>query len=141
VAYARDQAIIKDCKDCHPNQNMALHDGLVFTRGDYVETLSCASCHMPYAGKSAASASAAVVGPYGRMGDIRTHLFFINTNNVNYTGMFSADGKSVLKDANGKASVTVDFVCVRCHNGIGNAFALMVDSASGIAVGLHIPLQ
>ena len=92
---------------------------------------------MPYATKSAAAAGEDVVGADGRMGDIRTHIWYINTDMVDYTAMFSADGTTVKKDANGKASVTVDFVCLRCHSDTGNAFALTVRSASDIALEIH----
>ena len=34
---------------------------------------------MPFATKSAAAATTAVVGAFGRMGDTRTHIFRINT--------------------------------------------------------------
>jgi hypothetical protein len=138
VMYEPNNAIINGCLNCHQNHNMALHAGKVLVRGDYVEFLSCVSCHMPYASKSGSSATPAVVGPVGRMGDVRSHIWFINTDNVNYTAMFSADGSTVVKDSSGHASVTVDFVCIRCHNDISNAFALTVKSASQIAPGLHL---
>jgi len=137
TAYDRDNAIINTCQDCHPDQNMAIHDEMVFVQGDYVEVMSCESCHMTFATKSAASAPPAVAGPNGRIGDVKTHIWYINTNNVDYTQMFSADGSTVRKDANGKAAVTVDFVCMRCHTGIGRAFELTVRSASQIAPLLH----
>ena len=125
VNYQKDTAIINDCRACHPNQDMARHQDRIFIRGDFVEPLACESCHMPYASKSAAAASEAVVGDQGgRMGDIRTHIFNINRIMVDFNAMFSDDGTSVKKDANGKAAVTLDFVCLRCHNGIGNAFPL-----------------
>lgn len=137
VTYDEENAIINTCEDCHPNENMARHSGKVFVRGDYVEVLYCTSCHMPYAAKSAAAAGQAVVGTLGRMGDIRSHIFWINTDPVDFNSMFSADGSAVLKDADGNAAVTVDFVCLRCHNGVGNAFELSVAAASSIATEMH----
>jgi hypothetical protein len=119
------------------DQTPALHEGKIFVRGDYTEEVTCVSCHMPYATKSAAVASADVVGPLARVGDIRTHLWFINTDNANYTAMFSADGTQVKKDADGHAAVTLDFVCLRCHNDKGNAFGLNVLQASDIAFDMH----
>lgn len=140
VNYQRDSAIINDCRACHANQNMALHQGKIFVRGDFVERLDCESCHMTYATKSAAAAGEAVVGADGRMGDMRTHLWLINTDPVDFNSMFSADGTTVKKDTNGKAKVTVDFVCLRCHSDKGNAFALTVPSASDIALEMHQPV-
>ncbi len=92
VTYDRANAIRQECTDCHADQNMALHEGMVFTRGDYTEVLSCESCHMPFATKSARAAGADVVGDEGRMGDTRTHIFRINTDQVGFEAMFTADG-------------------------------------------------
>lgn len=137
VNYDRDNAIRNECAACHDDQGMALHSGKVFVRGDYVEELGCVSCHMPFATKSAAAASGDIVGEVGRMGDMRTHIFRINTESVDYTAMFSEDMGEVLKDSAGRAAVTVDFVCLRCHNGVGNAFELTIVSAGLIADGVH----
>ncbi len=135
--YDRDNAIIKECTDCHPNQTMALHSGKTFERGGYTEVLSCQSCHMTFATKSAAAASAAVVGANGRMGDIKTHIFRINASAVDFNSMFSADGSQVLKDEAGRAAVTVDFVCLRCHSGVGNVFGLNIAAAGIVAQDMH----
>lgn len=137
VLYDRANALKQECTDCHDNADMAGHEGATFVRGDYTEEVSCDSCHMPYATRSGSTATAAVVGDSGRMGDTKTHIFRINPANVNYTGMFSEDLSQVVHDAEGRSAVTLDFVCLRCHNGIGNAFALTVQGASGIAPGLH----
>jgi len=52
--------------------------------------------------------------------------------------MFTADMTSVQKDTAGRAAVTVDFVCLRCHNTEnGYPFRLTVRSASEIALGIH----
>lgn len=135
--YDRSNAIRTECTVCHVTQTMAIHDGKVFVRDDYTETLSCESCHMPYATKSAAAAGEAVVGNLGRMGDTKTHIFRINTLAVDYTRMFTDEGKAVAKDSRGRAAVTTDFVCLRCHNGIGSAFELTVESAASIAKDMH----
>ncbi|MFA5865584.1 MAG: cytochrome c3 family protein [Phycisphaerae bacterium] len=137
TVYESDQAIINTCQSCHPDKNIPLHDGTVFVRGDYVEKVTCVSCHMPYATRSATSAPPAVVGLNGQQGDIKTHIWFINTDQVNYTAMFSADGSTVLKDANGHGAVTLDFVCLRCHSDVGSAFKLTIKSAADIALGMH----
>lgn len=136
VNYDRPNAIRNECPACHTNMNMALHEGKVLTRGNYTEVLKCQSCHMPFATRSGSTASAAVVGALGRMGDSRSHIFRINTEPVNFEAMFTADGSEVIKDDQGRAAVTVDFVCLRCHNGIG-AFSLSVNSAADIALFMH----
>lgn len=136
--YDRDAAIRNDCTACHSDHNMAIHDGFTFVRGDYSEELTCVSCHMPYATRNATVASAVVVGDLGRMGDTRTHIFRINTNPVNYQAFFSSDGTSVSRNSEGAAAVTMDFVCFRCHNGVGNAGIIdTLDLASGVASGMH----
>ncbi len=135
--YARESAIRNECTACHDDQNMAIHEGKTFTRGDYVEAVSCESCHMTFATKSAAAAASTVIGDSARMGDTRTHIFRINASAVDYTQFFTDDGSAVRKDGEGRAAVTVDFVCLRCHNGIGNAFELTVESAASIAEDLH----
>jgi hypothetical protein len=121
---------------------MALHGGNVFTRGDYSEVLTCESCHMPYATSSGSTASAAVVGALGRAGDTRTHIFRISTDPIDNTSFLSPDGTRVMKDANGRATLTVDYVCLRCHNeGAMPSLAFTVERAAEIAIGLHCPAQ
>jgi predicted CXXCH cytochrome family protein len=135
--YDLENALRTECTGCHTTQTMAIHDGKIFVRDDYTETLSCVSCHMPYATKSALAASAAVVGPIAKMGDTKTHIFRINTQAVDSSQFFNEDGSAVTKDTQGRAAVTVDFVCLRCHNGIGSAFELTLESAASIARGMH----
>lgn len=137
VNYERENGIRNECTSCHAEQNMAIHDGKALIRGDYVEILSCESCHMPFATKSATAASVDTVGELGRMGDTRTHIFRIDASPNDYTAMFTEDGGQVVKDASGRAAVTVDFTCLRCHNGVGNAFELSIESAASIARGMH----
>lgn len=136
VTYDRSNAIRNACTDCHADQNMGKHEGKVFTRGDYTEVLSCESCHMPFVGKSASSATAEVVGEFGRMGDTRTHIFRIDSTSVTYTDMFTEDLAQVRTDAEGRAAVTLDFVCLRCHNGIG-AFDIEPRFLTDIAANMH----
>lgn len=136
VNYDRENAIRNECTACHTDQNMALHEDNVLMRGEYTEEVTCQSCHMAYATRSGSSATAAVVGGLGRMGDSRSHIFRINTERVGFEAMFTADGSEVVKDAEGRAAVTVDFVCLRCHNGIG-AFTLSINSAADIALNIH----
>ena len=44
-----------------------------------------------------------------------THIYFINTDPVDRSAMFTEDGSQVLLDEDGKAAVTLDFACQRCH--------------------------
>lgn len=138
ATYDRDNAIRNECTACHAGHNMALHEGFTFERGDYVERLSCESCHMPYATRDAAAAGPDVVGDRGRMGDTRTHLFRINPQATSFAQMFTQDGASVSKDAQGRAAVSLDFVCLRCHNGIGNAATISsLSILSDVATQMH----
>jgi hypothetical protein len=63
--------------------------------------VDCIECHMPRASKSATK-----VGEFE--GDVRTHIFKIATDAD--AKMFTKDGKYVAGD-----SVTLDFVCLHCH--------------------------
>lgn len=136
--YDRANAIRNECSACHRDHNMAIHEGLTFVRGDYTEELSCVSCHMPFATRAATSATSDIVGNIGRLGDRRTHIFRINTEPVDFRSLFNGDGTAVSKDGQGRAAVTMDFVCFRCHNGIGNAGMIgSLNLASGVAEGMH----
>lgn len=138
MIYDRDNGWRNQCTACHSDQNMAFHDGLVYERDDYTEELSCQSCHMPFTGRSNAVAGEDVVGTYGgRMGDVRGHIFRIDTVNTELAAMFTTDGTAVQKDDGGRAAVTVHFVCLRCHNAVGNAFLINAAGARGIAEDIH----
>ncbi|MHC5109816.1 MAG: multiheme c-type cytochrome [Planctomycetota bacterium] len=138
VNYDRDLAIRNECQACHSDQNMAFHDDKLFDRGDYSEILSCESCHMPYAVKRASQADEDVVAEPGRVGDTRSHIFRISTDPDGFTSMFSADQTQVNLDDQGQAAITVDFVCLRCHNqSTGGLFPLTVEQAAEIAIGMH----
>lgn len=135
--FDREQAIRNECTTCHSDQTMAGHRGRVYMRGDYVEALSCESCHMPFASRSGSVAPADVAGPLGRMADVRTHIFRINTEAVTSSALFTEDGSAVRTDDQGRAAVTLDFICMRCHHGIGNAFEISLNGASGVADNIH----
>ncbi len=136
VTYDRANAIRNECTACHSDQNMAQHEGKVFRRGDYTEMLRCESCHMTFATRNGTSAGPEVVGDEGRMGDTRTHIFRISAERVDFEAMFTPDGSAVVTDSEGRAAVTVDFVCLRCHNGIG-AFQIDLENAADIALFMH----
>ncbi|MBI5864894.1 MAG: hypothetical protein HZB38_10375 [Planctomycetes bacterium] len=133
----RANAVRNACTGCHTTQNMAGHRGAVLTRDDgYTETLACESCHMPLAAKRASTANTAVLGTDVHIGDTRSHIFRINAAADNFSQVLSADGSEVLRDADGRAALSVDFVCLRCHNGNG-IFALTPARAAEIAARVH----
>jgi len=137
ITYDRERGLRNDCTACHANANMAFHEGAVYEMGSYTEQLDCQSCHMPLAALSTSLAPASLVGPDARVGDVRAHIFRINTQDADASAMFTADGTAVRKDRQGRAAVTVDFVCLRCHNGAGNVFPLTLPGALLIADGMH----
>lgn len=131
-----DRGIRNRCTACHDTFDLGFHTGEVFTRGDYSEPLSCESCHMPFAVRSYSAADPSVVGPVARVADTRSHIFRINTQPLDYIAFLSPDGTQVRRDAEGRAALTVDYVCLRCHNGNG-AFALTLPRAAEIASQIH----
>jgi hypothetical protein len=137
ATYDRARGIRNDCTACHGDVNIPLHAGVVFELGDYREPVTCVSCHMPFTGLATAAATPDAVGADGRMGDVRGHIFRINPDATSYTAMFTAGGDSVLKNGQGRAAVSLDFVCLRCHSGKGNAFRLAPSQASDIATDMH----
>ena len=90
-----------ECESCH--------DGIA---ANYAMTsmfdyqVECIDCHMPLATKSGQ-----VTGP--NQGDVQTHIFRINTDPM--ANMFTEDGAFVALDDEGRAAVTMDFACQRCH--------------------------
>ena len=109
-------SIKNECSSCHANIAETYATTLMGQAG-----VACEDCHMPYA-----TLSGQPLGPH--QGDRRTHIFYIDTDpNAN---MFSEDGTSV-KLENGKAAVTVDFACQRCHGGHS------LEALAGYAKGFH----
>jgi hypothetical protein len=94
--------IKNQCEGCHTDIAESYALDLMAQAG-----VECADCHMP-----PATLSGQPLGPFE--GDRKTHLFTINTDP--YATMFTADGNAV-KLTDGKASVTLDFACQRCHGG------------------------
>ncbi len=97
------------CTDCH---TMAVkHNSFP----------NCVTCHMPRATRSA------VVNAVDYQGDIKTHIWKINTAAVGKDdGMFNAAGTQVLEDGDGLSAVTLDFACYSCHKdseGVGGGFS------------------
>jgi hypothetical protein len=102
--HMKSEFSIKDgntCEDCHSGIAASYAKTSMY---DY--QVACNDCHMPLATKSGQ-----VTGPF--QGDVKTHIFRINTDpDVN---MFTEDGAFVALDDEGRAAVTLDFACQRCH--------------------------
>ncbi|GJM26259.1 MAG: hypothetical protein DHS20C16_26740 [Phycisphaerae bacterium] len=135
----RDRGIRNGCDVCHTETNMARHMGKIFVQGDYVERMNCESCHMPLASRNSLSADDSVTGGFGgKIGDVRTHVFSIDVVSRQFETLLTDAGDQVELDADGRVSgITLDFVCLRCHNDQGNAFMLTDESAAGVAPGIH----
>lgn len=105
--HKRSDLSIKEdtqCGDsCHVSQREAYSETKMYESG-----VTCDDCHMPYASLSAIPSSPSE-------GDLKTHVFFIDTEAS--ANMFTEDGQLVQLDDEGKAAVTLDFVCQRCHQG------------------------
>ena len=95
-------SIVKECSVCHSDKVESFEAS--HSMAGY--GVSCEDCHMPYATKSANQ-----LGPFE--GDLQTHIFYINTDAD--ANMFTEDGSLVALDDEGKAAVTLDFACKRCH--------------------------
>jgi len=87
--------------DCHASKMESFSKTSMFDYG-----VECKDCHMPYATKSAQA-----LGPH--QGDLQTHIFRIDTDPT--ANMFTDDGLFVKLDDSGRAKVTMDFACQRCH--------------------------
>lgn len=140
TVYDRTNGLRNQCVDCHADQNMALHKDKVFMRGDYVEPLTCESCHMPFAALAGAPSPASVVGPYGHIGDTRSHIFRLSGEQVDYTAFLTDDKTKVRLDSEGRAAITADMVCLRCHNPQSlPTLAFTPERAGEIAAKVHFP--
>ena len=138
--HDRGNGLRNRCQNCHVDIKMRIHgEGKIFVLGDYVEHMSCETCHMTFAAKNVVSAAPERTNGLGRIGDTRTHLMYVDVVPRDFTTMFSPDGQHVLRDSSGKARITLDFVCLRCHTGKGSAFPLDLVGASVIADGFHDP--
>lgn len=103
--HKRGEFGIKDSAEC----GVSCHSGVM---ASYQQTsmydygVSCQDCHMPMATKSAQA-----LGPH--QGDVKTHIFRINTDPD--ADMFTPAGDFVQLDDDGEASITMDFACQSCH--------------------------
>ena len=112
--------ITTTCETCHPNHEISLNGS--------PKQISCESCHMAPASKSAVGMQ---VGN-GWRGDVKTHIWDITTEAVTKDiGLFNSEGDAVLLDEDGLASVTLDFACLACHTENDVAWA------ASFAEGIH----
>jgi hypothetical protein len=95
----RASAIKVTCKTCHYEEAAAFASSSLPHYG--LGSIDCIECHMAYAVKSAEGQL------FRYEGDVRSHLFRINTSTS--APMFTSDGKY----ANGY--LTLQYVCLRCH--------------------------
>ena len=91
-----------ECGTCHSEEASAYASNVMSKAG-----VECIDCHM-----APATLSAQALGP--NTGDMRSHIFYINTDPA--ANMFTQDGNNVALSG-GKAAVTLDFACQRCHQG------------------------
>jgi len=106
------------CMECHnPHQRAILaeqkcaecHDGeaVAYAKTTHGKSnISCIECHMPRASKSAIKVSDV-------SGDVRTHIFKIDSSADG--NMFYTEEKDGKKTTYAKGAVTLDFVCLNCH--------------------------
>ena len=100
------------CKTCHSGVQIKIAE---------MASLECQDCHMARVAKSAVGITVQTgAGPIG-VGDIKSHIFNIS-DDPNFS-MFAADGKSVVKDADGEAHIEIGRVCLRCHTSRDVAWA------------------
>jgi hypothetical protein len=128
AAPGADPAIAVQCQNCHPNREI-MYNGAP-------KGVDCVDCHMPMASKSAVGMQLG----NGWQGDVRTHIWAINTNAATKDEeMFTPDGSQVALDGEGLAAVTLDFVCLQCHTnetvGWANAHADGIHT-NGIVTGV-----
>ena len=90
-------SITTDCTTYHPAPKADFEGSTMQAAG-----VTCTDCHMPMASKSAKP-----LGP--NQGDVKTHLFSINTDPA--ASMFTEDGKFA------NDFLTLDFTCLQCHEG------------------------
>jgi len=94
----RASAIVSACENCHYEESADIQNSSL---PHFTNNVDCIDCHMPYAAKSALGDTLTHVG------DIRSHLWRINT---------SADAELITgSSANGY--LTLDFTCLTpgCH--------------------------
>lgn len=107
------------CLTCHADQEVKIAAKAKF---------ECVTCHMPRVAKSAVSVKHDFVDGSVAEGDIRGHIFRINTDPR--WNMIDDDGKYVRLDDDGKAHLSVESACMSCHTDKEKAWA--IENASAI---------
>ncbi len=100
------------CLECHQQETVVMAPNA---------HSACISCHMPFAGKSAVSTTIAYKGGTMPQGDIRSHIFRIETSPD--WNMFTDDGRFVRIDASGRAALSLENSCLGCHANRDKAWA------------------
>ncbi|PLX77307.1 MAG: hypothetical protein C0615_05610 [Desulfuromonas sp.] len=107
-----------DCTTCHDPHKRAIlaKDNCAECHDDVAKSFAknihgkqgtrCIECHMPKASKSAIAVSSYT-------GDVRTHIFKINTDKN--ADMFKTVEEKGMKSTFSKGFVTLDYVCLGCH--------------------------
>jgi hypothetical protein len=136
------------CSDCHDTHQSATYaDSSVGNSGQGILT-TCSDCHFVEAGKAAVSQHASSTYGPGCIdchmtklgmsasgdsskyaGDLRTHLFRINTSST--ASQFSTDGKSA------KPYITIAWACKQCHLAGGPGLVLTDAQLEAAAAGYH----
>ena len=127
---ASGSAIIKQCTACHGS----------ITVGLGMQNLACIDCHMPYAVKAGASTSFTdSANNVYALGDMRSHIFKINTDAASPADMLSDNGTRLALDASGKTDgLTLNFVCLGCHRTGGRAAtSYTFEQVKGLAKSVH----
>ena len=89
---AEARGAVVSCESCHPGHTTGQHTGL-----------QCIDCHMAEATKSAT----AVTGAIGKKGDVKTHIFKINPDEL-------ATDTAASNPAEGYLSL--NYACAKCHD-------------------------
>lgn len=136
--YDRSAAIRNRCQACHPKTSMALHAGLVYVVDDYVEEVTCESCHMPFAVRTRwQNVIELTNGTTALLGDTRSHIMALDPTFEGLIRMFDQSGDAVAGDEGARARLSTCYVCLRCHNGLGNAFAFPAAEGCAFGAGIH----
>jgi formate-dependent nitrite reductase cytochrome c552 subunit len=128
---------VMDCVDCHNPHASTLYDAAQaiksecatchFESDNYQKIndrrhATCVDCHMPRITTSAAA------DPARFSGDVRTHLFGVNTQ---ARSQFNRDGTLA------EPYVAVEFSCKGCHSEAGRAPVLDDERLIEVATGFH----
>lgn len=114
---------VTTCESCHASK----------TSNSHVTSIDCVQCHMPRASKSARKV-------HSYEGDVRTHIFAINSSAVPKDSMFFVDQTS--GNTHTRPWVTLDFVCYQCHTDPntgegGGGSSKTLTELSAKATGIH----